>query len=82
MYLGSEVMDDVAFAFHAEQAKREVARCNDLEEMRKLCVKVLEMLAYQRVVTRQVINQAAKAEAKRVKEEAQRQLPQSEVKES
>ena len=81
MYLGSEVMDDVAFAFHAEQARREVVRCNDLEEMRKLCIKVLEMLAYQRVVTRQVINQAAKAEAKRVKEEAQRQLPQSEAKE-
>ena len=60
--MASEVMDDVAFAFQIEGARRAIHKSTDINEMRNLSLKILEMLGYQRVVTRQIIDQAAKAE--------------------
>lgn len=51
-------MDDVSFAFQIEGARRAVMKSNDVDEMRGLSLKVLEMLAYQRTVVRKMLDQA------------------------
>ena len=55
-------MDDVTFAFQMETAKRALNACDDVTEMRMISVKMLEMMAYQRKVTRDLIQRAIKAE--------------------
>ena len=69
-------MDDVMFAFQVEQARRALNACNDIKEMRMISVKMLEMMVYQRQVTRDLVDKAIKAEG------FQGQLRQSEEKES
>ena len=67
-------MDDVTFAFHVETAKRALNACSDIKEMRMISVKMLEMMVYQRKVTRDLVDKAIKAEG------FQGQLPRSEEK--
>ena len=69
-------MDDVMFSFHVEQARRAINACGDIQEMRMISVKMLEMMVHQRKVTRDLVDQAIKAEG------FQCQLPQSKEKES
>ena len=69
-------MDDVMFSFQVEQARRALNACSDIKEMRMLSVKMLEMMVYQRQVTRDLVDKAIKAEG------FQGQLRQSEGKES
>lgn len=69
-----EIVDDVMFSFHVEQARRALNACSDIKEMRLISVKMLEMMVYQRQVTRDLVDQAIKAE--------QSHLPQSKEKES
>jgi hypothetical protein len=69
-----EIVDDVMFSFHVEQARRAINACGDIKEMRLISVKMLEMMVYQRQVTRDLVDQAIKAE--------QSHLPQSKEKES
>ena len=67
-------MDDVTFAFQVETARRALNACSDITEMRMISVKMLEMMVYQRKVTRDLVDKAIKAE--------QSHLPQSKEKES
>ena len=64
------------FSFHVDPAKRALNACNDIKEMRMISVKMLEMMVYQRQVTRDLVDKAIKAEG------FQGQLRQSEEKES
>ena len=66
-----EIVDDVMFSFHVETAKRALNACNDITEMRMISVKMLEMMVHQRKVTRDLVDQAIKAEG------SQSQLPPS-----
>ncbi|BAQ94389.1 hypothetical protein [uncultured phage_MedDCM-OCT-S31-C1] len=59
------------FSFHVETAKRALNACNDITEMRMISVKMLEMMVHQRKVTRDLVDQAIKAEG------SQSQLPPS-----
>jgi len=65
-------MDDVMFSFQVETARRALNACNDITEMRMISVKMLEMMVYQRQVTRDLVDKAIKAEG------LQGQLRQSE----
>lgn len=65
-------MDDVTFSFHVESARRALYACDDVNEMRMLSTKMLEMMVYQRQVVRGMLDQHFKAD----------QLPQSGEKES
>ena len=71
-----EIVDDVMFSFQVETARRALNACNDITEMRMISVKMLEMMVYQRQVTRDLVDKAIKAEG------FQGQLRQSEEKES
>ena len=62
------------FSFHVETAKRALNACNDITEMRMISVKMLEMMVHQRKVTRDLVDQAIKADG------FQGQLRQSEEK--
>lgn len=55
-------MDDVMFSFQVETARRALNACNDITEMRMISVKMLEMMVYQRQVTRDLVDKAIKAE--------------------
>ena len=71
-----EIVDDVMFSFHVETAKRALNACSDIKEMRMISTKMLEMMVYQRQVTRDLVDKAIKAEG------FQGRLPRSEEKES
>ena len=72
MIYWSEIVDDVMFSFHVEQARRAINACGDLKEMRMVSTKMLEMMVHQRKVTQDLVQRAIKAE--------QSHLPQSEEK--
>ena len=48
--------DDLAFELQIEKAKREIAVCNDVEGMRHLTTKMIDMMTQQRQVTRSLLN--------------------------
>ena len=62
------------FSFHVETAKRALNACSDIKEMRMISTKMLEMMVYQRQVTRDLVDKAIKAEG------FQNHLPRSEEK--
>ena len=59
--------DDLAFELQIERAKREIARCVDVEHMRHLTKQMIDMMYQQRFLTRYLIKESA--------ESAARQLP-------
>ena len=48
--------DDLAFELQIEKAKREIAVCNDVEGMRHLTTRMIDMMTHQRQVTRSLLN--------------------------
>lgn len=57
MYSANEVMQDVAFGFMIEACRREIYSCADINQMRMLTLKTLELMENQRAVLRQMINE-------------------------
>ena len=50
--------DDLAFELQIEKAKREIAVCNDVEGMRHLTTKMIDMMTQQRQVTRSLLTES------------------------
>ena len=50
--------DDLAFELQIEKAKREIAVCNDVEGMRHLTTKMIDMMTHQRQVTRSLLTES------------------------
>ena len=50
--------DDLAFELQAEKATREIAVCNDVEGMRHLTTKMIDMMTQQRQVTRSLLTES------------------------
>ena len=53
----AELMQDLAFGFMVESARRELYGCEDLEKMRQLSLNVLSLLEGQRIVVQQLIQE-------------------------
>ena len=52
-----DLVDDVSFGFTVEACRREIYACNDLNHMRDLSIRVLQLMESQRIVVRQLINE-------------------------
>ena len=53
----NDLVDDVSFGFTVEACRREIYACNDLNHMRDLSIRVLQLMESQRIVVRQLINE-------------------------
>lgn len=53
----NDLVDDVSFGFTVEACRREIYACNDLNHLRDLSIRVLQLMESQRIVVRQLINE-------------------------
>lgn len=52
---------DVSFELEMEKARREVCGCYDLEHLRSLTLQMIDVVRFQRKVTRDLLLQGARA---------------------
>lgn len=53
----NDIVDDVSFGFTIEACRREIYACSDINHMRDLSIRVLQLMESQRIAVRLLINE-------------------------